>query len=121
MRAVVHDRYGPPEVLRIEDVPAPVPADDELLVRVRADDGQPRPTATCAAPSRSSGVFTIGFLRPKWTTLGMEFAGEVEAVGSAVTEFAVGDRVFGMKRPRRERRVRQRPRERRLVPTRHGA
>ena len=36
MRAVVHDRFGPPEVLRIEDVPAPVPADDELLVRVRA-------------------------------------------------------------------------------------
>src|SRR3970040_382577 len=39
----------------------------------------------------------IGFFRPKWTTLGMEFAGEVEAVGSAVTEFGVGDRVFGMK------------------------
>jgi NADPH:quinone reductase-like Zn-dependent oxidoreductase len=39
----------------------------------------------------------IGFFRPKWRTLGMEFAGEVEAVGSAVTEFAVGDRVFGMK------------------------
>jgi NADPH:quinone reductase-like Zn-dependent oxidoreductase len=96
VRAVVHDRFGPPEVLRIEDVPAPVPADDELLVRVRA-------TTVCQTDCHVRRAkpfvwrFMIGFFRPKWTTLGKEFAGVVEAVGSAVTEFAVGDRVFGMK------------------------
>jgi NADPH:quinone reductase-like Zn-dependent oxidoreductase len=96
VRAVVHDRFGPPEVLRIEDVPAPVPADDELLVRVRATTVNQTDCHVRRAkpfPWR----FKIGVFRPKWTTLGMEFAGEVEAVGAGVTEFAVGDRVFGMK------------------------
>jgi NADPH:quinone reductase-like Zn-dependent oxidoreductase len=96
MRAVVHDRFGPPEVLRIADVPAPVPADDELLVRVRATTVNQTDCHVRRAkpfPWR----LKIGVFRPKWTTLGMEFAGEVEAVGAGVTEFAVGDRVFGMK------------------------
>jgi NADPH:quinone reductase-like Zn-dependent oxidoreductase len=96
VRAVVHDRFGPPEVLRIEDVPAPVPADDELLVRVRATSVN---QTDCHVRRAKPFVwrFMIGFFRPKWTTLGMEFAGEVEAVGAGVTEFAVGDRVFGIK------------------------
>ena len=96
MRAVVHDRFGPPEVLRIEDVPAPVPADDELLVRVRATTVN---QTDCHVRRARPLVwrFMIGVFRPKWTTLGMEFAGEVEAVGAGVTEFAVGDRVFGIK------------------------
>jgi NADPH:quinone reductase-like Zn-dependent oxidoreductase len=96
VRAVVHDRFGPPEVLRIEDVPAPVPADDELLVRVRATTVN----QTDCHVRRARPIvwrFMIGVFRPKWTTLGMEFAGEVEEVGAGVTEFAVGDRVFGMK------------------------
>ena len=96
MRAVVHDRFGPPEVLRVEDVPAPVPADDELLVRVRAATVN----QTDCHVRRAEPIpwrFRIGVFRPKWRTLGMEFAGEVEAVGSAVAEFGVGDRVFGMK------------------------
>ncbi|MEX1207921.1 MAG: NAD(P)-dependent alcohol dehydrogenase [Acidimicrobiia bacterium] len=96
MRAVVHDRFGPPEVLRIEDVPAPVPKDDEVLVRVRATTV----SQTDCHVRRARPIvwrFMIGFFRPKWRTLGMEFAGEIEAVGSAVTKFAVGDRVFGMK------------------------
>jgi NADPH:quinone reductase-like Zn-dependent oxidoreductase len=96
VRAVVHDRFGPPEVLRIEDVPAPVPADDEVLVRVRATSVN---QTDCHVRRAKPFVwrFMIGFFRPKWTTLGMEFAGEVEAVGAGVTEFAAGDRVFGMK------------------------
>ena len=92
----MHDRFGPPEVLRIEDVPAPVPKDDEVLVRVRATTVN----QTDCHVRRARPIvwrFMIGFFRPKWRTLGKEFAGEVEAVGSAVTEFAVGDRVFGMK------------------------
>ena len=82
MRAVVHDRFGPPEVLRIEEVPAPVPADDELLVRVRAATVN----QTDCHVRRAEPIpwrLRIGVFRPKWTTLGMEFAGEVEAVGSA--------------------------------------
>jgi NADPH:quinone reductase-like Zn-dependent oxidoreductase len=96
VRAVVHDRFGPPEVLRLEDVPDPVPADDEVLVRVHATTVN---QTDCHARRARPFVwrFMIGFFRPKWTTLGMEFAGVVEAVGATVTEFAIGDRVFGMK------------------------
>ena len=95
VRAVVHDRYGPPEVLRIGDVARPVPGDEEILVRVRATTVN---RTDCGW--RSGSPFFVryftGIRRPKWRTLGMEFAGEVEAVGSVVTEFAVGDRVFGV-------------------------
>jgi NADPH:quinone reductase-like Zn-dependent oxidoreductase len=94
VKAIVQDRYGPPEVLRIEDVEQPVPADDEVLIRVRASTvsqtdvhirgGHPWPWRLVA-----------GFRRPRWGWLGVEFAGIVEAVGSAVEELHVGDEVFG--------------------------
>lgn len=94
MRAVVHDRYGPPEVLRLEEVERPVPADDEVLVKVRAT------TVTqtdCHMRAARPFIwrFMLGLRRPKRRILGTELAGEVEAVGSAVTQFQVGDRVFG--------------------------
>lgn len=95
MRAVVHDRYGPPEVLRIGDVAKPAPGDEQILVRVHATTVN---RTDCGW--RSGSPFFVryftGIRRPKWRTLGMEFAGEVEAAGSAVTEFAAGDRVFGV-------------------------
>jgi NADPH:quinone reductase-like Zn-dependent oxidoreductase len=94
MRAAVYDRYGPPEVLRIEDVPKPVPAPDEVLVRIRAT-GVTRSDAHLRAGEPSFGRFQSGLRRPKRRILGHELAGEVEAVGAAVTEFQVGDRVFG--------------------------
>jgi NADPH:quinone reductase-like Zn-dependent oxidoreductase len=94
MKAVVHDRYGPPDVLRIEDVPKPVPAPDEILVRVRAT-GVTRSDAHLRAGQPFVSRFLSGLLRPKRRILGHELAGEVEAVGAAVTEFEVGDRVFG--------------------------
>jgi len=96
MRAVVHDRYGPPEVLRIEEVERPVPNDDEVLVRVHASTV----TQTDCHMRRARPFiwrFMIGLFRPKRKVLGLELAGEVEAVGAAVTDFAVGDRVFGMR------------------------
>lgn len=96
MRAVVHDRYGPPEVLRVQDVERPVPRADEVLVRVHATTV----TQTDCHMRRARPLiwrFMLGFRRPKRRTLGSEFAGEVEAVGSAVTDFEVGDRVFGMR------------------------
>ncbi len=94
MKAVVHNRYGPPDVLRIEDVPKPVPASDEILVRVRAT-GVTRSDAHLRAGQPFVSRFQSGLLRPKRRILGHELAGEVEAVGAAVTEFEVGDRVFG--------------------------
>ena len=96
MRAVVHDRYGPPEVLRVEEVERPVPEDDQVLVRVRATTvNQTDCHIRRARPFLWR--FYAGLLRPKRRILGMELAGEVEAVGAAVTEFEVGDRVFGIK------------------------
>ena len=96
MRAVVSDRYGPPNVQRLEDVPQPVPNDDELLVRIHASSVTRTDCGLLRAWPFFIRVFT-GLIRPKRTILGMEFAGEVTAVGSSVTEFAVGDEVFGVK------------------------
>ena len=96
MKAVVYDRYGPAEVLRLEDVERPVPADDEVLVKVRATTVTRTDTGLRSAEFFISRFFT-GWRRPKRKILGMELAGEVAAVGAAVTEFAVGDHVFGVK------------------------
>jgi NADPH:quinone reductase-like Zn-dependent oxidoreductase len=95
MTAVVHDRYGPPDVLRLEDVARPVPKDDEVLVRVRATTVNRTDTGFRSAEFFVARFFT-GLLRPRRTILGSEFAGELEEVGAAVTDFAVGDRVFGV-------------------------
>jgi len=94
MRAIVHDRYGPPEVLRLEDVPRPEPKDDEVLVRVAAT-GVTRGDCHNRAGTPLIARALSGPFRPKRPILGQEFAGEVAEIGSAVTEFAVGDRVFG--------------------------
>lgn len=94
MRAVVHDRYGAPDVLRIEDVEDPVPKEDEVLVRVHATTVTRSDCAWRAAHPFLSRFFT-GLRRPKHRILGSEFAGEVVAAGAAVTELSVGDEVFG--------------------------
>lgn len=95
MRAVVCDRYGPPDVLRVVDVERPTPREDEVLVKVHAS------TVTRTDCAFRQGVpyigrFVTGLRRPKWRILGIELAGEVEAVGSAVTSFQPGDEVFGI-------------------------
>src|SRR6266550_3330671 len=101
MKAVVYDRYGPPDVLRIEDVERPVPKEDEVLVRVHATTVNRLDVHTREA-NRSNGAavsllsrLVSGVRRPRRRILGTEFAGEVEAVGAAVRQFAVGDRVYG--------------------------
>ena len=96
MRAVVFDRYGPPEVLRVEEIERPEPEDDEVLVEVRATTVNRSDCGFRAAEPFFARFFT-GVLRPKYRTPGMELAGVVVAVGSAVTEFAVGDEVFGLR------------------------
>jgi NADPH:quinone reductase-like Zn-dependent oxidoreductase len=94
VRAVVHDRYGPPDVLRIEDVDRPVPNEDEVLIRVHATTVTRSDCAWRKGRPFVGRVFT-GLRRPKRRILGTELAGEVEAVGANVSDFAVGDRVFG--------------------------
>lgn len=96
MRAVTFERYGPPEVLRLADVPRPDPQQDEVLVRVHAT------TATrsdCGLRSAEYFVTRLGtgLFRPRRGRVGTEFAGEVEAAGAAVTTLDVGDRVFGVR------------------------
>jgi NADPH:quinone reductase-like Zn-dependent oxidoreductase len=94
VKAAARTKYGPPECVRIVDVPTPVPADDELLVRVHAT------TVNRTDRGYRSGKpfiirFFSGLVRPKYPVLGTEFAGVVEAAGARVTRFAPGDRVFG--------------------------
>jgi NADPH:quinone reductase-like Zn-dependent oxidoreductase len=96
MRAVVHDRYGPPDVLRVAEVERPVPKEDEVLVRVHASTVTRGDTMRVRSVEyRFSRIFT-GIRRPRRTSLGTEFAGRVEDVGAAVTEFRFGDEVFGV-------------------------
>jgi NADPH:quinone reductase-like Zn-dependent oxidoreductase len=96
VRAVVHHRYGPPEVQRVEEVEKPTPKADEVLVRVHATTV----TRTDVHMRMARPIlwrFMLGLRRPRRTILGLEFAGAVEEVGSAVTQFEVGDRVFGLR------------------------
>jgi NADPH:quinone reductase-like Zn-dependent oxidoreductase len=95
MRAVVYDRYGPPDVLRLEDVDRPIPKEDEVLVRIHATTVNRTDCGVRGGKPFVSRFFT-GLRRPKRKILGSELAGEIEAVGAAVREFAVGDRVFGI-------------------------
>ncbi|HTD64583.1 MAG TPA: NAD(P)-dependent alcohol dehydrogenase, partial [Verrucomicrobiae bacterium] len=101
MRAVVYDRYGPPEVLRLEDVPQPVPTEDEVLIKIHATTVTRSDCGVRGANASSGLVVSFlsrlysGLRRPKRRILGSELAGEVAAVGAGVSEFAVGDRVYG--------------------------
>jgi NADPH:quinone reductase-like Zn-dependent oxidoreductase len=94
MKAAVHTRYGPPDVVRVVDVPTPAAKANEVLVRVRATTVNRTDCGFRGAKPFFIRLFT-GLVRPRVTILGNEFAGDVEAIGSAVTSFAVGDRVFG--------------------------
>jgi NADPH:quinone reductase-like Zn-dependent oxidoreductase len=101
MRAVVYDRYGPPDVLRLEDVQRPVPKQDEVLIKIHATTVSRADCATREGNRHSGLVVSLvsrcvsGVRGPRQRILGCELAGVVEAVGAAVREFAVGDAVFG--------------------------
>jgi NADPH:quinone reductase-like Zn-dependent oxidoreductase len=101
MKAAVYRRYGPPDVVRIEEVPRPAAKAGELLVRVRATTvsaGDSR--LRSARVPRGFGVMMrlgFGVFGPRRPILGWEFAGEVAAVGPSVSRFAPGDRVFGVR------------------------
>jgi NADPH:quinone reductase-like Zn-dependent oxidoreductase len=99
MKAAVYRRYGPPDVIRIEDVPRPDPKPTELLVRVRATTvsaGDAR-LRSARVPPGFGLMMRLGFgiTGPRKPILGWDFAGEVAAVGASVSRFAPGDKVFG--------------------------
>ena len=96
MRAVVHDTYGPPEVLRLEEVDRPSPNDDEVLIKIHATTVNRTDCGFRQADPFFSRLFT-GLRGPKQRIRGSELAGEVEAVGAEVEEFEVGDEVFGVR------------------------
>jgi NADPH:quinone reductase-like Zn-dependent oxidoreductase len=94
MRAIVQQRYGGPEMLVLADVEMPVPADDEVLIRVRAVGVSIGDTFVMRGEP-SAGRLAFGLRRPKQPTIGRDVAGEVAAIGPAVTRFNIGDAVYG--------------------------
>lgn len=95
MKAAVITGYGSPQRLKLRDVPRPTPAKNEVRVRVHASTVNRTDTATLRAHPFFARAMT-GLFRPKMQSLGMDFAGVVDALGEGVTSFQVGDRVFGM-------------------------
>ena len=95
MRAVVFDRYGPPEVLQVGEVERPAPADDEVLVRVHAATVTRTDVMRMRSVEYAFARLATGIRRPRKTSAGTEFAGRVEEVGADVTGLRVGDEVFG--------------------------
>lgn len=100
MRAAVYKKYGPPDVVSIEEVKKPVPGPRDLLVKMVASSvtsGDARMRAfNLPKPFAIPGRLMLGIFGPRKKVLGVEFAGTVEAVGKAVTRFKAGDRVFGI-------------------------
>ena len=94
MKAVVHTRYGPPEVAELKAVKKPVPLNNELLVKVFASTVNRTDSGFRSAQYFISRFFS-GLFKPKYTILGCEFAGIIEAIGNDVTQFEMGDKVFG--------------------------
>jgi NADPH:quinone reductase-like Zn-dependent oxidoreductase len=94
MKAAVYRRYGSPGVVSVDEVPRPVPRYDEVLVRIHAATlGVVDSLARRGAPFYARSHF--GLRRPRFPVLGSDFAGQIEAIGPAVTRFAAGDQVFG--------------------------
>jgi NADPH:quinone reductase-like Zn-dependent oxidoreductase len=94
MKAIVYTEYGSPDVLQFKDVEEPAPRDNEVLVKVHAASANPADWHLMRAEPFLARLAN-GFLKPKNTKLGADVAGQVEAVGSNVTQLQVGDDVFG--------------------------
>jgi len=95
MKAAIYRRYGPPDVLQIEDIEKPEPKDDEVLLKVRAAGVNPLDSHLMKGRPYILRLL-LGLGKPKIKRPGVDVSGEVDAVGSNVTHFKTGDAVFGM-------------------------
>ena len=94
MRAAINTEYGPPEVVTLQEIEKPVPTENEVLIKVYAATVNRTDCGFRSADYLITRLFS-GLRRPKFQTLGNEFAGVIEAIGPEVKLFAVGDKVFG--------------------------
>ena len=94
MKASINTQYGPPEVVKIMEVDIPTPKDNDVLVKVHASTVNRTDCGFRSAEYFVSRLFS-GLFKPKNQTLGCEFAGEIVGMGKTVTQFKIGDKVFG--------------------------
>jgi NADPH:quinone reductase-like Zn-dependent oxidoreductase len=100
MKAILHTKYGPPDELQLEDVEKPVPKDNEVFIKIHAttvttSDCNARNFTFVPKSFRFPARIIFGFRKPKKNILGVDLAGEIEAVGKDVKRFKEGDQVFG--------------------------
>jgi NADPH:quinone reductase-like Zn-dependent oxidoreductase len=96
MKAAIYTKYGSPEVIQIIDVEIPLPKPNEILVKIKASSVTRADTMMRQGIPKFGRLF-LGLFKPKNTALGTGFSGVVEAIGSQVTIYKVGDEVFGEK------------------------
>src|SRR5215470_10314574 len=94
MKAAVYRRYGPPDVVKIEDIERPSPKENEVLLKVRAASVNPLDAGLMKGKPLSFRLL-FGLRKPRFTRPGVDVAGQVEVVGQNVTRFKQGDEVFG--------------------------
>jgi NADPH:quinone reductase-like Zn-dependent oxidoreductase len=94
MKAIVYNNYGSPDILKLEEIERPMPGDDEVLIKVRAASVNPIDSGSSRHPFLRRVLFAMS--KSKINRPGRDVAGEVEAVGSKVTQFKPGDAVFGL-------------------------
>ena len=94
LKAIIHTKYGPPEVAKLMEVEKPAPNDNEVLIKVFASTVN---RTDCGFRSAEYFIsrFWSGLIRPRYKTLGCEFAGEIEEIGRNVKSFKKGDKIFG--------------------------
>jgi len=94
MRAAIHTKYGSPDVVKVIEVPKPIPGSNEVLIKVHASTVNRTDCGFRSAEYFISRFFS-GLIKPRNNTLGCEFAGEIEAIGENVKSWKIGDRIVG--------------------------